>query len=161
TVPDDAIFTYTRNVGWITGRYGPNALDGLALGDVTADSTVTLLEYIDADEVSLYAVSNTDDHETPSPTPLYGTPGMGGGPKKPPGKAIIPIAQAKNRAQRPLCVIAGLISLERPQSMYEGLVGLMQAQGRMMALEYIGMMRSIWPEEWLATRPGETANIIT
>lgn len=160
-VPDDAIFAFTRTYRWIENRYGVGVLARLALSDPDPDTPITLLEYIDAEVIALYALGSEPDRDGATPQPIYGTPGMGVTKRPPVGSPIVPVSVIQNRAGRPLCVIAGQISLERPQSMYEGLVGLFQTQSKLMALEVIGMMRSIWPEEWLETRPGETANIIT
>lgn len=162
-VPDDVIFAYTRSYGWIENRYGLGVLNGLSIANRNADQQITLLEYIDQDTLCMYAVSDTTTTAEPDRGPYYGIVGTAGVMKRPPGKPIVSLYPQGmiNRAGRPLCVIAGLIGLERPQSMYEGLVGLLQTQSKLMALEVIGMMRSIWPEEWAVTRSGETANIIT
>lgn len=160
-VPDDCIFTMQRSYAWIEARYGEGCLAGLALAERNPDQQVTLLEYVDDNMLCMYAIADAVDTTTPDRGPMYGIIGGTTGPKRPAGKPVVAVHTMPNRAGRPLAVVAGLISLERPQSMYEGLVGLLQMQSRMMALEYIGMMRSIWPEEWAVTRPGETANIIT
>lgn len=158
-VPDDAIFTFTRSYSWIANRYGTEALGQLAVQDRDSDPPITLLEYIDADWLCLYALTNVTKEE-PAQGPMYGIQGFGATAKAPPGKPCVTISGVPNRAHRPLSVVAGMISLERPQSMYEGLVDLLQQQSRLMALEYIGMMRSIWPEEWLVSPDGGNARIV-
>lgn len=159
-VPDDCIFTFTRSYRWIENRYGQGILGPLALANRDPDQQITLLEYLDADQIALYAITSTRPEEPPT-LPIYGIQGMNSPVKQPVGKPIVEISVIPNRAARPLAICAGLISLERPQSLYEGLVGLLQTQSKMMALEVIGMMRSIWPEEWAVNRPNETADIIT
>jgi hypothetical protein len=162
-VPDDVVFTYTRSYSWIEERYGQGVLAALSMANRNPDQQITILEYIDRDVLCLYAISTATEATQPSDRgPMYGIIGNSGVMKRPPGKQIVPLyPEMTNRAGRPLCVIAGLIGLERPQSMYEGLVGLFQTQSKLMALEVIGMMRSIWPEEWGVTRQGETMNIVT
>lgn len=160
--PDDVIFTFTRTYGWIENRYGPGILAQLATKDRDTSQQITLLEYIDSDSICLYAIADGATSHEPKAGPQWGIQGSPyGQTKKPTGKPIVPVLELANRVGRPLCTIPGLISLERPQSMYEGLVGLLQTQSKMMALEVIGMMRSIWPEEWLVGNGQGTPQIIT
>lgn len=57
-----------------------------------------------------------------------------------------------NLAGRPLVVVARQISLERPVGLYEGIIGMYEAQAELEALSRIARRRGVFWEEWLVSR---------
>lgn len=147
--PEDIIFTYAKSYAWLARRYPNHVLQFGNEKDV-CDGVFSILEYQDADDTVLLAVGDKVDRARPSyMEPLRTT-------------MIVELERAPNRVGRCTAIMAGSIGLEHARGSYDGMLGMWQAMGKIMALEAIGMQRAIWPEEWLIDDPnGDGASIVT
>lgn len=143
SIPDWSMFHYTRPLLWLAKRY-PAATALMEKGGARDrhkrddDYEYRVVEYIDGDEVVVVALGEKDPDEK-----TYG--------------AYAPVQKAEpvvllrlpNRAGIPLVAWAGQIGLadDSPPSL-KYLIGMHQMQAELMALEFLGMKRSIWPESW-------------
>jgi len=143
-VPPDIIFTYPKSFAWLTKTY-PAAAARFGMDRDVQDGTVVVLEYQDED-VNVLAV--VGDRITRRGGAQYYS-------DSPPARVemIVELERTDNRVGRCTAVVAGGIGLEHPRGSFDGSIGMWQAMGKLMALEVIGMQRSIWPEEWLVADP--------
>lgn len=147
-VPDDIIFTYVKSYAWLQSRY-PEQANRVA-GDTIQDGVFQILEYQDADELVLVAYGTKIER----PTQYVESEVR--------AEVIIELERQPNRVGRCTAVVPGRIGLEHARGEFDGVVGLWQAQARIMALSQIGMQREIFPEEWLVDDPtGDGATIVT
>lgn len=148
--PEDVIFTYTKSYAWLTSRYR----DKMALfgePEKVADGVFTILEYQDADDNVLLVVGSKVE-----------TSGPGYNPTVTKVDVCVELERTPNRVGRCTAVLAGGIGIDHARGSFDGTIGMWQAMGKLMALEAIGMQRSIWPEQWLIDDPtGEGARIVT
>lgn len=142
--PPDCIFAFPRPLGWLRANY-PAKIATLSTGKNPQDDDLyTLLEYADDDWYSLSVVGKES-----------GPQGSSG------GASVVELEGVKNKTGMPPCVIPGRINLDRSQSEFEGMVGMFQMQARLMAMEVVGIERSIFPEIWaVSTGQGGTPKII-
>lgn len=152
--PPDVIFTYTKSYAWIVQNY-PEQVKKLNVHPEMAMSYVCL-EYIDQYE---YVTAVIGAKYQPT-TMVYGQ--ETNSPGTPDGE-IVELDRVPNRLGRTPTVIAGRIGLETPRGEFDGVVGLYQAQARLMALMMHGMQRAVYPEMWLVDNPNtpEGAQIVT
>lgn len=149
--PDDVIFATRRTLAWVRARF-PDAVAKLRLPpNPRPDHLLDVLEYLDADERVLAVVGATRDAEQ-----LW----------LPSGGAYMPGAPQTELARIPVrigmcpAVVAGRITLDRPQGQFDGILGMYQNQAKLMALEYIAVKKGIFPDTWLVGRQNETPRII-
>ena len=141
--PPDIIFTYPKSFAWLTQKY-PGAAAKFGLERDVQDGTVVILEYQDEDDNVLAVVGSRVERRA---TTYFND--------LPPVRAemILELERTPNIVGRCTAVVAGGIGLEHPRGSFDGTIGMWQAMGKLMALEVIGMQRSIWPEEWLISDP--------
>ena len=72
----------------------------------------------------------------------------------------VTLSRVPNRAEICPWVMPGLVHINKPQGHFDQILGMFHAQGLLTALELQHAARSVWPEMWLVTRPGESAAII-
>jgi hypothetical protein len=152
-IPPDVIFTYPKDFGWIARNY-PAAREAFGAPDMVADGPVTVLEYQDDTDYVLCAVGEKLKYPSTS----------FGGYQAPPErvKVSVELSRVPNRVGRCTAVLASGIGLEQARGSFDGTIGMWQALGKLMALETIGMQRSIYPEEWLIDDPNsDGASIVT
>lgn len=146
-VPTDTIFTFKRSLAWLQKTY-PGQMGRLSKGpDVTPDTMFELMEFVDADELVLGVIGRPRDSYDTKGT--YGT------------AALVEVERLANRAGCPLATVPGRLSLSRRQGAYQGMIGLYQAQAKLMALEVIAVTRDVFPNTWAVSRAGEMAQIVT
>lgn len=151
--PPDCIFTYTKSIQWLTKMY-PNAVQRVNRHPDPATSYI-VLSYVDDAEYVTCVIG-----EKYTPTTSSNRYDIQNQPGTPDGE-IVELDRVPNRIGRSPVVIAGRIGLDQARGEFDGVVGLYQAQARMMALMALGMQRAVWPEEWLIDAPnGEGAQIV-
>ncbi len=147
--PEDVIFTYTRPYAWLNARY-PDLMAQFGDPAKVIDSLFTILEYQDADDNVLLVVGTKVETSGPGYAPTVNRIDI-----------IVELERGPNRLGRCTAVFAGGIGLDHARGGYDGTIGLWQAMGKIMALEAIGLQRSIWPETWLEGNGTEPPRIIT
>lgn len=138
--PEDIIFVYTKSLAWLDAMY-PGNHDKFGLSPDVQDGTIQILEYQDADDCVLLATGERVD----PPRVPYGEPIR--------TPVTIELERVPNRVGRCTAVIGNGIGLEYARGSFDGTIGLWQAMGKLMALQFIGEQRAIWPEEWLVDDP--------
>jgi hypothetical protein len=146
-VPDNVIFTYNRTYRWLMQNYGP-LLDGrLKVGQPTADTLFTILEYVCDNEI-VTAVMGTNSERNPVTGQMYQ------------GAHVIELSRIPNRTGMPLVVVPHRIGLDRQHGQFDGIIGMYYTRARLQALTEIAIERGIFPDEYLVARPGENPEII-
>jgi len=149
-VPPDAIFAYRRPWSWLKATY-PAKVNAMAAGMPAPDERFDVLEYIDANESVLIAVGKPKAGRTDT----WGNVEVAEGPAP-----IAELDRVPNRIGRPMCVVPGRITLDRPGGKFDGMIGIYMQQAKLMALEVIAVQRSVFPEKWLEARPNELPAIV-
>jgi hypothetical protein len=148
--PEDVIFTYTRPYAWLLPRY-PQQMEQFGDPQKVQDGLFTVLEYQDADENVLCVVGTKVERSGPGYAPTTSRVDI-----------VVELNRAPNRVGQCTAVFAGGIGLDHARGGYDGTIGLWQAMGKIMALEAIGLQRSIWPETWIQSDgSGEAPSVIT
>lgn len=151
-LPSDGILAYTRHLSWLNEMY-PQASQSLELGsNPSPDTTLEILEYIDADEHVLVAVGRSPD--TTASNPFFGPQ------PRAPGLPYAELERFPNKVGRCTLVYPTRPSLECPISQFDGMPSVYRLQARAMALWMIAIDRSIFPEQWFVSRPNETVDVM-
>jgi hypothetical protein len=142
--PEDGIFLHTQSLAWLQDRY-PDAARRLEKGpNPTPDSRFEILEYLDCD-VTVMLVCGKPPVELTRQT--WGmTPTPTGSPHE-------QLERVANRSGICPVVAPGRITLDRMMGMFDGLPQMYEKQAKLDALEYIGIKRGIFPEQWAVTHP--------
>lgn len=143
-VPPDCIFAYKRDRAWLEARY-PEEMQRLRKDDTSR--TFDVLEYLDAEEHIIGVCGDPDNGQ--------GGYGMKGGT---PHEVLF---AAPNRAEMPLTVMPGRVTLDRVMGQFYDMIGMHQWQAKLMALNLIGTERSIFPDQYLVIPQGGTGEIVT
>src|ERR1035437_7731898 len=153
--PSDCIHAYTQPLKWLQAMY-PDQTAVLFKGKAsTPDTKFDILEYNDADETVLVALGavkdNTPQGWNPRTVENYGT------------QSVVKLARVVNKAEIPLTVYPGRITLSKLQGMFDQLLPIYDNASRLAALEYIAIKQSIFPSQWLVSHPNSPgqAQIIT
>lgn len=143
--PIDAIFSYYRPYSWVCETYPEKALMfANGVGSPARDDKIEFLEYIDAEQRCLVAIS-----KEPASWESH------------PMQRAINLEWAENETGKCWAVIPGRITLDRPQGQFDGMLGMYQAQARLMALSMIATEKGIFSDTYLVSRPGERAQFIS
>ena len=145
--PDDCIFAYKKTRGWLKNNY-PNTLMALDMSrqygtQASSEDTFTVIEYQDA-EVTVMLVMSLD-----SQLPSYK------------GLEFLELERVINRAGIPLVVTPGRFNLDKPRGQYDDLVGMNYAMAKLMAYELIFAGKSVFPEKYLESDPGQQAVFVS
>jgi hypothetical protein len=141
-VPENVIFSYTKDAAWLLKNYGPQVAN-LNMGKVTRDSRYRILEYVCANELVLVAMGAED-----------GTNSESGWAE------AVEIERIPNRTGMPLAVVPKRITLDEVRGQFDNMVGMFYTRARLQALTEIAIERGIFPDEYLIARPGENPEII-
>ena len=150
--PEDCIFSYKRTRGWVKVNY-PEKLDQLTKRVVTTsrwddkgstaiespEDEFTILEYQDPECTVMLVLAQ--DSEMPNPK----------------GLPYVELERTINRTGMTLVVTPGRFTLDRQKGQYDGLIGMNQAMAKLTALELIFAGKSVFPPQYLISRPNETA----
>ena len=151
TQPRDCIFAYRRTVGWLTAN-GYSGQLGALLGydhQLTPDTAMLLLEYVDADCTMLVLTAHGDSS--------YMNPLTGQIDGK---RRAILLEYFDNPVDVPLVHIPMRITLDGPQGQFDNMIGMYYQQARLMALETIAVEKGIFPDTYLVSRPGEVGRFL-
>ena len=152
--PADVIFAFTRSAKWIADCYpeqwarlskGPLGANG---GRVDPNAAFDLLEYVDGEESVLLVVGKSDGSAS--------WPAQSGS-----GMAMVELERLVNRTGLCPAVMPGRITLDRPRGQFDDVPGMMQWMARLMALELHATERGVFPDSYLVSRAGETAQFIS
>lgn len=157
--PHDVIFAFRKNLGWLN-HYYPNA--GLSLKRRKSDSRdtpITLLEYMDAQQTVLIALSSGLDPDRPDTAhPTYGLTHDDSWVNS---DSFVVLENASNLANICPAVIPGRITLDREQGQYDGIIGMYQAQAMLFALNFRAVAQDVWPDTWFVHGQNGEGRIIT
>lgn len=136
-VPPDAAFVFRKSGPELMRDYPDQMFKIVGRGELQPYYEV--VEYVDSDQITLMVIgtSNIDNQYLP-----------------PVGTPCEILHSIPNRAGRPLCVVPGRITLDRPLGQFDGLIGAYQLQARLMALYTIAQERAVFPETWIQSPAG-------
>lgn len=134
-VPPDAVFRFKKSGAELMRDYPAQMFRIVGNGEL-ADS-YDVVEYVDAEQITCVVLAGEPSAFLP----------MSGSPHE-------VLHSMPNRAERPLVVTPGRITLDKPLGQFDGLIGSYQLQARLMALYTIAQERAIFPETWLISQPG-------
>jgi hypothetical protein len=145
--PIDCIFAYRRSAGWMrTHGYTLQLQQLTNQNDTPNDTSILLLEYIDADECVLLAV-----HYTRNDSYMYADMDQ---------TLMRAIERWDNGFDECPVTIPSRISLDGRQGQFDTMIGMYYQQARLMALETIAVEKGIFPDTYLVSRPGETGRFL-
>lgn len=154
--PTDVIFAFKKSLSWIDEHYPLNVIKRKKSDN--GDRSMTLLEYMSAEQITLIALGSDINPDFPVMEPInYGTTlddsWLG-------SESIITLENTYNLAEICPAVIPGRITLDREQGQYDGIIGMYQSQAMLFALNFRAVAQDVWPNEWLISQPGQQAKII-
>jgi hypothetical protein len=138
--PDDAIFCMRRTVGWLEERYPIVGAMSTDMDEETDEQEVDLVEYVDAEEWVLIAIS--------LPSPYSGEP------------QLMELSRVPNRTGMCPAVVPGRITLDEPEGQFNQMLGMYMTQAKLMALEVIAVQKGIFPDTWVIGREGMSPEIV-
>lgn len=150
--PPDVIFTFKRTWAWLREFYPAEVAD-LRTGyrtpaDVPSHTLFDVAEYIDG-EVRVLGVLGAAEGTAWGHTSMVQT-----------GLAMKELCRIPVRIDMCPAVVPGRITLGRLHGQYDGATGMYHARARLMALETIAAERGVFPDTYLISRPGETADFV-
>lgn len=154
--PDDCIFAYQQSYGWVKRNY-PDQFERLWRKERhQRDDKLTLLDYVDSDELVTVVLSEApqDQHASWMPTSGVGTGFLG-------SSRYVELDRLVNKAGVCTAVVPGRITLDKALGQFDGVLSLYAQMARLTALELIAVEKGIFPDTYLESRPGEQAKFIT
>lgn len=143
--PSDCIHAYQQPLSWLQASYPAQAGVIYRGRNANPDTMFEILEYNDAEETVLVALGQAREANTPKfGATSYENVGT---------QSVVLLARTVNRAEMPLTVYPGRISLSKLQGMFDQLLPIYHNASKLAALEYIAIKQSIFPEQWLVSHP--------
>ena len=147
--PADCILAYNQPLRWLQQLYPAQANILYKGKSATPDTLFEILEYNDCDETVLIALGQAKETNqtrgwNPSIVENNGT------------QSCVELARTENRANIPLVVYPGRITLSKLQGMFDQLLPIFHNASKLASLEYIGIKRSIFANEWLVSHPNSS-----
>lgn len=144
--PSDCILAYNQPLRWLQQMYPAQANILYKGKSSTPDTMFEILEYNDCDETVLVALgaakeANQTRGWNPGVIDSSGT------------QACVELARTPNRANIPLVVYPGRITLSRLQGMFDQLLPIYENASKLASLEYIAVKQSIFTQKWLVSHP--------
>lgn len=162
--PRDVIFSMTKTLGWLDHFYPNNITQLKRKKGTPRDTKVTLLEYMDAHQITLIALSTAVNPDSTEPDgsevthPSLGSFHDDGWINS---DRFMVIENAINLAGVCPAVIPGRITLDRDLGQYDGIIGMYQAQAMLFAMNFRAVANDVWPDQWLVAAPNQTPQIVT
>lgn len=160
--PPNAIFTYFRSTAWLCEQYPVQMATLMARQNNGNGRPLTaqqweLVEYVDA-EVTVLGVIGPKQFGNQYATSMgnlsNGGTTYGGAP-------FLELERVPNPGGLCPAVVPARVTLDRPKGQFDDAVGMYESQARVMALEMIAIERGIFPDTYLISRAGETAQFIS
>ena len=146
--PRDVIFTYSRSRQWLHDHYPDQADTLFKYRSARPDEKIVCLEYIDDAERVIIAVNETVFNDTTSTTPFGGS------------QPSVVLERIPNRAGMCTAVTPGMVTLDRPASEFDGMIGMYQMAARLTALEVIAAEKYVFPDIVLIGHTGQEPRLI-
>lgn len=143
--PPDCIFSFSRSLAWLNQHYPEQTRMLRKDREPRAEDAYDVIEYVDDNEFVMAVCGRPRDRYED---------------REDGRQAVAELERIPNRAGMCPVVIPGRITLDRPQGQYDGMLGMYQSAARLMALEQIAVERGIFPDTYLVSRPGETADFV-
>lgn len=150
--PADMITAFNKTFGWFRRHYPDVASRYHRTEEIDDFSQVVLLEYSDAEQVSV-VYAGVDPTWEPGYQTLQWDNNTWGGVAE--YLHVLP-----NRAGQTLGVIPQRITLDRLAGEFDQMIGLYGAEAKLAALEIAAVERDIFPDTYLVSRPNETARFV-
>lgn len=143
--PEDCIFSFTRNLQWLQRKY-PDSLAGLWKGhDPKPDDRFELLEYVDGEETVMLVLGKEEKHHTFE----YEA-----------SRKFAELERFPNRAGICPVVTADRVTLDRICGQFNQIMGMYQAQARLMALDLIAVEKAVFPDLAIIGNNGQTPQLV-
>lgn len=164
--PEDCIFSFVRSHGWLADTY-PDAFDKLRRPKgVRREDPVTVLEYVDDDELVLLAFGDRNADPSivagfrgrDSTGPLHGRQGGTGWVGT---ETVVELDRQPNRAGICTAVIPGRVTLDRIMSQFSAMIGMYETSAKLTALSIIAVEKGIFPDQYLIGRDGKTPKFLS
>ena len=147
-MPQDCIIAWQQTYSWLMRNY-PEQIPMLKVPkDCAPDTRFTLLQYIDAYEMTVIVKGSEEEESVFQPMKLSGH------------MPALRLEWTPNRCEMPLVVIPRRITLDKPRGQFDGMLNMFYTRARLQALNEIAIERGIFPDEYLVSRPGEVPEII-
>lgn len=150
--PADMITAFNKTFGWFRRHYPEVASRYHRTEEIDDFSQVVLLEYSDAEQVSVIYAGVDPTWEPGYQTLQWDNNTWGGVAEF--------LHQLPNRAEQTLGVIPKRVTLDRLAGEFDQMIGLYGAQAKLAALEIVAVERDIFPDTYLVSRPNETARFV-
>lgn len=154
--PEDVIFAFKKSLSWIDRYYPLNQIKRRK--SERGDRTVTLVEYMSAEQITLIALSSDINPDFPTVEPINYA--MSIDDSWIGNQSLITLEHAHNLAGVCPAVIPGRITLDREQGQYDGIIGMYQSAAMLFALNFRAVAQDVWPNEWLISHPGRQGKIV-
>lgn len=152
--PEDTIFAFQRTYGWLRANY-PDQFSRLSrMERAPRDAKLTLLEYLDGDEMVLVVLGDPDlphSHEQWSQYRM----GYAGTSR------YELLERIENRAGVCTAVVPGRITLDKALGQFDGMLSIMARAAKLTELELIAVEKGIFPDVFLEGRAGEQPKFIS
>jgi hypothetical protein len=150
--PTDCIFAYRRSVGWLRSMgYGMQVMAITGKQDIHNDTSMLLLEYVDAHETQLLLTSYTDPDSIYVPSSnIDQSSSMKG----------MLLEYIPSEMDEMPCTVPMRITLDGAAGQFDNMIGMYYMQSRLMALEAIAVEKGVFPDTYLISRPGEIGRFI-
>ena len=149
-VPTDVIFAYRRSVGWLRQNgYGEKVSIVTGRYDVTEDSSMLLIEYVDPHGTQLILTSY-GDHDSYAPDVFSEGKKLRG----------VTLEIINNPIHEMTATVPMRITLDGASGQFDNMIGMYYQQARLMALETIAVEKGIFPDTYIVSRAGETGRFL-
>lgn len=148
--PADVIFLQKRTLGWLEDNYPEQARRIEKPDRITKDTEFEVLEYMDDQEYVIVLLGKRDTGQVG----LY----VSGLQNK--GTKIEQLERFENRIGLCPVVMPESVSLNKVQGQFNQVMGMFQAQARLMALDLIAVEKSVFPDMAILGEGGRTPQLV-
>lgn len=144
----DCVFSSSRSWAWLERYYPEQSARLRRRFDTGPDDVFVVLDYMDAEWMAMIVVGRGEDGHFVPDVDVVGRSGW----------EVLEVAE--NKAGQCLAVVPGRVTLDRVQGQLDGVLGMYQAQAKLLALETIAVQKGVFPDDYLVARPNETPQIV-
>ena len=150
--PTDCIFSYRRSAGWMRSHgYGDKLNYIMGRYDTHTDTSVTLIEYVDAECTHLIAAGYKQANSQAGVNALFGDAKVLKG---------ITLEYIPSEIDECPVTVPMRITLDGATGQFDNMIGMYYQQARLMALETIAVEKGIFPDTYLVSRAGEVGRFL-